>query len=272
MGRSTATESEDGGTGKKGKWQNAAALATQSSSKYVPEWAGVEPIKRRLVGASAAKQKRGKTRFGFTMPKPLAYLQLDASGEYMLAEARKASKKKDDIKHLKYFADPRGDIKSANLRVFESIVRDFEYCVSNFRSVLVDTVTELLDVRKLAEYGRNSQILQIYYGSIYADLRWLVKEARQHDANVWFVHRVKDEYIGGDRTGNDLLDGWRGIQYEAQVYAEHDRTDDGVFTTTIKESEQNALVTGMVLSSADDENDFPTLASRVFGTDMEDWQ
>jgi len=84
---------------------------------------------------------------------------------------------------------------------------------------------------------------------------------------------VKDEYKDGERTGNDLLDGWRGIMYEAQVYVEHDRTDDGsVFTTTIKECEQNALVTGLVLSSDEDENDFPTLASRVFSTDPDDWR
>lgn len=207
------------------------------------------------------------------MPRPLAYLQLDSSGEFMLEQARASSKKKDDIKHLKYFADPRGDIKASNLRVWEKLIRDYEYCVQNFRAVLVDTVTEALDVRKLAEYGRNSQILQIYYGSIYADFRWMVKEARQHDANVWLVHRVKDEYVGGDRTGNDLLDGWRGIMYEAQVYVEHDRTDDGVFTTTIKECEQNALVTGMVLSSAEDDNDFPSLATRIFpDTTEKDWQ
>jgi hypothetical protein len=207
------------------------------------------------------------------MPRPLTYMQLDASGEFMLEEARRASKKKTDIKHLKYFADPRGDIKSANLTVWDRVVRDFEYEVRNSRSVLVDTLTEALDVRKLAEYGRNSQILQIYYGSIYADFRWMVKEARKHDANVLFVHRVKDEYKNGDRTGNDVLAGWREIAYEAQVYIEHDRTDDGIFTTTVRDCEQNAMINGMILSSEDDENDFPTLACRIFpDSDPEDWQ
>lgn len=258
---------------KKARWKSAGTVAQESSARYVPDYQNIEPIKNRLVGASAAKQKRGKTKFGLTMPRPLCYMQLDASGEFMLGEARKSAKKKDDIKHLKYFADPRGDIKGANLRVWETLVRDFEYCISNFRSVLVDTLTEALDVRKLAEFGRNSQILQIYYGSIYADFRWMVKEARLHDANVWFVHRVKDEYVGGDRTGNDLLDGWRGIQYEAQVYVEHDRSDEGIYTTTIKECEQNGLIAGMVLSSDDDDNDFPTLATRVFpDTDLKDWR
>lgn len=208
------------------------------------------------------------------MPKPLAYLQLDASGEFMLEQARKQTKKKADIKHLKYMVEnPRGDIKAANLAVFERFIRDFAYCIRNFRSVLVDTATELLEVRKLAEWGRVQQIMQMYYGSMYADFRWMVKEARNHDANVWFLHRMGDEYVNDARTGNDVLKGWKEIQYEAQVYIEHDRTDEGVFTTTIKECEQNALVMGQTLSSAEDDNDFTHLALAVFpDTSEEDWR
>jgi len=208
------------------------------------------------------------------MPLPLAYMQLDASGEFRLEQARKkAGKRAKEIKHLKYFADSRGDIKSNNLAVWERYIRDFEYNVRNFRSVLVDTLTELLDVRKIAEHGRNSQILQIYYGSMYADFRWMVKEARNNDANVCFLHRMKPEYVGGETTGNEVLSGWPGIVYETQVYIEHDRDDDGVFTTTIKECEQNALVTGLVLDSKEGDNDFPSLATKVFpDTDQEDWQ
>lgn len=206
------------------------------------------------------------------MPKPLVYMQLDSSGEFALKAARAKAKKPSDIQHLKYFADPRADIRGANLKVWERVLRDFEYNVRNFRSVLLDTGTELLDVRKLAEYGRNAQILQIYYGAFWADFRWLIKEARLNDANVLFTHRTKDEYKDGDRTGNDVLAGWKDIVYEAQVYIEHDRTDDGVFTTTIKECEQNAMAMGQVLSSADEDNDFAGLATQVFpDTDRKDW-
>lgn len=206
------------------------------------------------------------------MPKPLVYMQLDASGEFALERARAAAKKKLDIQHLKYFADPRKDIKGENLRVWERFVRDFEYNVRNFRSVLVDTATELLDVRKIAEFGRSTQILQIYYGGFYADFRWFIKEARKNDANVWFAHRVKDLYENGDRTGKDVLAGWRDIVYEAQVYVEHDRSEDGVFSTIIQECEQNALIMGQTLSSADDDNDFPGLAVQIFAdTERKDW-
>lgn len=219
--------------------------------------------------ASAAIQKRGKTTFGFTMPKPLAYLQLDASGDHALRMAR-AQWGEESISHLKYFADPRQDIKEANRAVFEQFVKDYEYCVENFRSVLVDTMTELLDVRKLAEFGRTAQIMQLSYGGMYADLRWLVKKGRAGNANVGFLHRMKDEYKDGDRTGGMVLDGWQKITYEAQVYVEHDRAE-GVYTTTVKDCEQNGMLPGMTLSSLDGDNDFPHLAAAVFGTDAEEW-
>jgi hypothetical protein len=222
--------------------------------------------------ASAALQKRGKTRWAFTMPKPLAYLQLDANYEHVLAWGRKAFGK-DAIRHIRYFADPRGDIRAANAAVFERLVKDFDYCVENFRSVVIDTTTELLDVRKIAEYGRNTQIPQIYYGSIYADFRWMVKRALDSNCNVNFVHRLKDEWKAGDRTGDYVMDGWRGIQFDSQVYVEHHRDTEGAFTTNILECAQDANLMGMCLSSADEENDFSTLAQRIFpATSEKDWK
>jgi hypothetical protein len=190
-----------------------------------------------------------------------------------LKRARAECKKKDAIRHLSYFADPRADIKGANARVWEKFVRDFEYCVENFRSVLVDTMTELLDVRKLAEFGRTTQILQIYYGGFYADLRWMVKHALAHDANVIFMHRMKKEYKNDNWQGGYELDGWRGIVYESQAYLEHDRTEDGDFITTIKDCGQDARLNGMALSSNEDENNFTTFATRVYpDSDAKDWE
>ena len=211
------------------------------------------------------------------MPKPLAYMQLDANYEHALKRARDAAAKakqgKDAIRHLRYFADPRADIKGANAKTWERFVHDFEYCVENFKSVLVDTTTELLDVRKLSEFGRSTQIMQIYYGGFYADLRWMVKHALNHDANVLFAHRMKKEYVNDSWGGGYELEGWRGIMFETQCYLEHDRNDDGTeFTTTIKECSQNALLTGTVLSSSDDENTFASLATKIFTeSEQGDW-
>jgi hypothetical protein len=213
--------------------------------------------------ASAALQKRGKTTWGFTMPKPLAYLQFDANYEHALAKALKQYGK-DSIRHLKYFADPRGDIKAANAAVFDRVIKDFDYCVDNFRSVMVDTSSELMDVRKIAEHGRNTQIQQIYYGSIYTDFRWMVKRALDSNCNVLFVHRLKDEWMAGDRTGGYVMEGWKGVQFDAQVYAEHARDAENNFVTTIMECAQDAMLNGMTLTSEDDENDFSTLAQRIF--------
>jgi hypothetical protein len=226
--------------------------------------------------ASAALQKRGKSRFALTMPKPIAYMQLDANFEHVLAWARKTfggKKTKDNIRHLRYFADPRGDVKTNNRAVFERLMNDFDYCVENFRSIIIDTTSELLDVRKLAEWGRTTQIPQIYYGSIYADLRWMVKHALDHDCNVNFIHRMRKEYRNDNWTGGYELEGWRGIVYETQVYVEHERDTENNFTTNIVECAQDAMLMGTSLSSTEDDNDFPHLAARIFqDTEAEDWQ
>ena len=222
--------------------------------------------------ASAALQKRGKTTWGFTMPKPLLYLQLDANYEHALAKARKEYGK-DAIRHLRYVVDPRGDMRANAAATWERFVKDFAYGIRNFRSMLVDTASELMDVRKVAEWGRVTQIPQIYYGSIYADFRWFVKDALDSDCNVNFVHRLKDEWQNGDRTGKYVMEGWRGVQFDAQCYVEHERDTEGNFVTTIIEAAQDAMLMGMTLSSEEDENDFPTFATRVFpDTDKDDWE
>lgn len=206
------------------------------------------------------------------MPKPLAYLQLDANYEHALSKARKEYGK-DKIKHLSYFADPRGDIKGANAAQWERLVRDFDYCVDHFKSVVVDTTSELLDVRKLAEFGRTTQILQIYYGGFYADLRWMVKRALGANANVNFIHRLRKEYKNDSWSGDYELEGWRGVVYETQAYLIHDRDESNNFTTTIAECGQDANLNGMVLNSAEDENSFPVFASRIYPeTSPEDWE
>lgn len=205
------------------------------------------------------------------MPKPLAYLQFDANYEHALGKAREQYGK-DAIRHIRYAADPRADIKSANAAVWERFVKDFDYCVSNFRSVLVDTTSELLDVRKIAEFGRTTQIMQMYYGGFYADFRWLVKQALDSNACVNFVHRMKKEYKNDQWQGDYVLEGWQGIVYEVQTYVEHDRSDDGTeFVTTIKDCGQDALLMGMSL--VNEENNFASLAVRIYpDSEVGDWE
>ncbi len=217
-----------------------------------------------------APQKRGKTRFAFTLPKTfakrsgLAYLQLDNNYQHALTAARKEYGA-DAIQHLSYSSsDPRGDVQADARRRWERFITDYDYCVRKMAGVIVDTMTELNDLRKLAEFGKTTQIMQLFYGSLYSDYRWMVKHALDNDANVLFLHRMKDEYKNNERTGNLKLDGWTGIVYETQMLLEHTRDDDGIFTTVIREAAQDARLIGMEFSSgADDENHFGALAERV---------
>lgn len=270
---------KDAGNSKKVKFNSARELSAATTKDYAPDFEDIVDAPQRLVAVSSALAKRGKTTWGFSMPKKarngrkgLAYLQLDANYEHALKKAR-TEYGKDSIAHLRYFADPRQDIKGANLAVWERLVRDYEYCVKKFRSVMIDTASELLDVRKLAEYGRNTQIMQMYYGGFYADLRWMVKLALDNDANVLFIHRAKKEYINDTWKGDYELEGWRGIIYEAQVHVTHDRDDDGNFTTSIIDCGQDAMLNGYTFNSGDDEgNDFAALAMKIYpDSSPEDW-
>jgi hypothetical protein len=257
---------------KRVKFHSAGELVRAAGDRYTPDFEEVTEPKRRLVAASFAPQKRGKSRFAFTMPKPMAYQQLDANYEHVLAWAR-GEYGEESIKHLQYMPDPRKDLQEASKVQWERLMRDFAYCLDHYRSIAVDTMTEVHVLRRLSEHGKIVQIPALFYGPMHADYRWMVKSALASDCNVLFLHRVTDEYIDGERTGKRILDGWKGIAYDAQVVIEHEREDDGTaFRTIIRDCAQNALLMGMVLDSADDENSFPVLATRVFpDSELSDW-
>jgi len=264
---------EAGGKKKKREFQGVSGIIQDTPGKYKPAFEEEVEPSNRIVATTAGLQKRGKTQFGLSMPKPMLYQQFDTNYEHALKKARdeaKKKKQKDAIQHLSYFADPRGDIQAANAAEFERFVRDYDYGIDDFKSIFIDTVTELMDVRKIAEWGRLSQIPQIYYGSIYADFRWLVKRAMGSNCNVVFAHRLRKQYVDNEWKGDYELQGWPGIVYETQVYLEHNRDDEGEFSTTIVECAQEASLMGIVL--ADDENDFKSLATKIFpDSNEEDW-
>lgn len=222
--------------------------------------------------ASAALQKRGKTRWAFTMPKPLIYMQLDNCYEHALARARQEYGE-DSIRHIHYEVNPTKDLKAAAADTWTNFVNDYKYAINNARSVVIDTASELMEVRKLAEFGRTAQIQARDYGGFYADFRWMVNSGMRSEANVLLIHRLKDEWIANEKTGGYTMEGWRGVQFDSEIYVEHERNEDGVFLTHIKECTQDAVLMGATLSSADEDNDFPSLAVRVFPeTERADWE
>lgn len=266
----TAAGAEPADKKGKGKFTNAAAIVSGTGA-YVPSFEKVQAYPNRIVAATMAPQKRGKTRFGFSMLKgaaktaKLAYLQLDNNYQHALTAARKEYGT-DRIQHLSYSSgDPRGDIQADARRRWERFVQDYDFCVRKFQFVMVDTMTELNDLRKLAEFGKTTQIMQLFYGSLYADYRWMVKHALDNDASVLFLHRMKDEYKNNERTGNLKLDGWPGIAYETQMLLEHTRDEDGIFSTIIREAGQDARLIGMEFTSdaKSENNDFNSLAAVV---------
>lgn len=228
-----------------------------------------------------ALQKRGKTTFAFGMPKKgnkqdgLAYLQLDNNYEHALKKAR-SQYGKTSIHHLSYSAtNPKDDLQAGAKARWERFIKDYDYCVSHFPSVIVDTMSELYELRRVAEHGRTTGIVAIFYGGIYSDFRWMVRHALENNSNVLFLHRMGDEYVKNERTGNLKLAGWGGIAYESQMLLEHTRDEENHFLTTVREATSDAMLIGMEFSSHPKTNDntFADLAAAVYPESAKgDWK
>ena len=117
-------------------------------------------------------------------------------------------------------------------------------------TVVIDTMTEVYELARLAHFGKTDQIMPNKYGVVYAEMRSLVRQAyAAENTTTVFVHKMG---IGFDSKQPEIK-GWKEMDYMTQVNLRNDRTPpesgygiDNYFTT-IKDCRQNPNINGYSL-------------------------
>jgi len=242
----------------------------------------------RLILAASARQKRGKTHFSLTAPKPLVYYNMDVGLEGVV---HKFSKYRDQI--LEYPL-PVPDMVRRNEdsaqdeaeKIWDKFEASFDDTIrtSDIRTVVVDTATELWELLRLARFGSLNKIkgfgkdaAKFAYGPVNAEFRRFLRQILdKSDKNLILLHKMKAEYIANERTGNWERAGFSDIDFIAQAVIELDRINptpddpETTFKLTVVDSRHNPTVNGTELT--DPMCNFPFLASMIIeGTTPEDW-
>lgn len=246
--------------------------------------------KPRLVVSSAGYQKKGKTHLGFTMPEPIAYFAIDKGEEGV---GRKFLDK--DIKIVKYnFERPTKENKGSKQiigqaqQVLDQWEEDFDYALHNFRSLFVDTATELYEILRIAEFGKLGEVLPTSYGPVNARFRDWIRQVLDSDSNLLLTHKVKEEWDNkgggvGQKTGRVIRAGFKEVEFDVHVSIRHDRDwgerDDpkarpeitsGPFFFQVYDCRQNPDVVGQMFVQPD--NSWMDLAMAVYpDSDPNDW-
>jgi len=232
---------------------------------------GFEPMdgrpRPRLVLAVDGLQKRGKTRFALTAPRPIAYINLDRGFEaskdmdltdVVIADLSGAMQKVQPGKG-KLGEDVLKPFKEEAEKALELIVKRWNAALNaGVRTVVFDTATRWWEILRIARFGKIQQVSKEHYGPVKAEFERFLYGALGASSNVILNHRQRAEYQGENKTGRFERAGYGDVQYITHASVELTRVPfveradgDLGFRAIITDCATNPEADGEVLSNAD---------------------
>lgn len=251
-------------------------------SNYAPvgdrsnRFGAVKPVKKRCIVLASGMQKHGKDHFGFTAPGPIA---LHAFDEGWDDAANKFIKTGKDIMTAVYEV-PEAVSKSKDMniqahagQIWSDFVDNFLWSLDNCRSVVVDTATEMWELLRLARFGAQSTGQTTSFGPVNAEMRKLIRECYNHDANVIFLQKLGKKYMKREWDGEWEPKGWGDMAFEVQVVLRLWRENPNIFHTYIEDVRQDPKWNGedRVEVAGIPVNSFPYIAADIYGDDVNEW-
>jgi hypothetical protein len=191
-----------------------------------------ETVPARIVLSTASGEKCGKTHFAFTAPGPISVVSADTGTKEVM---RKFLRQKSmafcqvvaasDILE----AEGAGGAKSAGRKQWDKAKTAVRRARDErqFRTVVMDTASELWELCRLASFGKLTQVMPHHYGEVNQEFRVFIKDLFERpDLNVVLIHKVKKEYKENKKgdsnwTGNWERAGMGDVPYLVDINAEH---------------------------------------------------
>jgi hypothetical protein len=125
---------------------------------------------------------------------------------------------------------PRGRIRSVVEEEYEGMVYDLEtenhyFCAGVGGILAHNTGSEGWELKRLAKFGKVTQVRPHHYTEANADLREFLRQAYTSKTNTIITHKMKPEYVNEQRTGEWEVAGWKEISYFTQMNVVLERVD-----------------------------------------------
>lgn len=232
----------------------------------------------RIIMSVQGLEKQGKTHLALSAPGPIAYFNSDIGMEGVVGKFL-------THKQIHVFdVDTPSDSTKATAE-WDRVVKAYRAVlaspISQVRSVVFDTETELWELIRLARFGKLTQVMPHNYGPVNAEYRRLIREAYDSDKNLILLRKMKPLYINDKRTKDYEASGFGDMKFlsqvNVQVYRDDPWTDEngvlvpGEFHVYVKDCRQNENLQGTDLAGP--LATFQFLASMIVaGTGPEDWE
>lgn len=252
-------------------------------------------LKKRVIWSIEGPGKSGKTDLACAAPGDILYLPFDINYKDTVDKARARGKKiyePEGGMYRRIFAQgiaPKevGDVAKENYQRFlKDLHKGFK---SGFRTIVIDTATEVWQTFVEMRYGKTSQIPMHLWGPLYFefgnDLKMALDVKEGRDTNLLLLHQLKDEYVDSgqkDEKGNNkqkksgaqVLDGCKKMEYFVQAFL-RTRFDEETnqFFASFRVCTQNMKLCGQEFEIPDDGTGFQMLAMEAMpNVDPEMWE
>ena len=203
-------------------------------------------IKRGIVSITAT-DKEGKTDLALSGPAPVLYVDFDVGGTGII-EKFKAAGKDILVYRLRFIKE------GIEQKLWEAQWEGFrEVFVTALGlgkgTVIVDTASEMYELCRLARLGRLEQVPPLKYQEVNKEMRELLRLAYESEMNVVLVHKMKPEWLNGQKTSKFELMGWGDTEYNTELNlrpfteVENDKLH---FKVRVRNCRLNAKMTGKV--------------------------
>ncbi len=225
---------------------------------------------RRLIVRIGGREKQGKSTWSLTAPVPIAYHDLNNRSEHVLD--RFVGRGVYKYTYDKLLASEQAEWAYQ----WNQFKKDFMEAVGHpeIRTIVIDSETDLWELRRLAEFGRNPAMPE-KYGALNKDIRNIYDTVIGTDKNLVVISEMKKRYIKkivkvkgyerelGDWDGTYETAGWSntGAKVEVNLEVCFDPKEK-IFSTSVINCGVNAMLAGRVYEGA--ESNFPFLAAEVF--------
>ena len=213
----------------------------------------LDGFKQRLILSIAGFEKTGKTHLACTGRGPVVVINLDVGDEGVVEKF--AATGKEVYVHNIPLQRPTVLISAsdgASQEIWKKQWIDLNIMLEHIYSlqpgtVVIDTMTEVYELARLAHFGKTDQVMPNKYGVVYAELRSLVRQAyAAENTTTVFVHKMG---MGFDSKQPETK-GWKEMDFMTQVNLRNDRTPPetgygmDTYFTVVKDCRQNPNVNG----------------------------
>lgn len=234
---------------------------------YAPIVAGAP--RRRLILSVEGLEKEGKTNFALTAPGPIAYMDFDVGLEgvvekflrgHMGLPPREIYRRVDPKSGLPNPYRSRHAKKADAEAEWGQFETDYYNALQRARTTVVDTGSAAWELKRLAAFGKLTQVMPHHYVGANDEFRQMINDAYDGDSNLIVLHKRKAEWKEGkdgkgQKTGNYERSGFAEMGFLVQANLVAYRLDPNArefegdlgFRLYIRDCRQNPELAGMVL-------------------------